>query len=317
MLHKRIESILPLVQKPARYTGGELNSVVKDKNNVDIRFAFCFPDTYEIGMSHLGIQILYDMLNRRDEIGHLCLVLDLRGSVFQFFSQIQLFPRQVIHAKVAFHSSLTVDRCTELQFLNDTAGSQVAVFPQQGDHFLVCDLAGAIAVDTDGNRLGNADGISQLQLALVGQTGGNQVLGNVAGIVSAGAVHLGGILAGESAAAVSAHAAVGVVDDLTAGEAAVAHGAADDEATGGVDEDLAVLLVEVAGRFEDRTDDFLLHGLDDVFLRSLGGMLGGNDHVVDAHGLAVHVFEGHLRLAVGAEEDNLCRIDKLEAEVVC
>ena len=67
MLHKKIESILPLVQKPARYTGGELNSVVKDKNKVDVRFAFCFPDTYEIGMSHLGLRILYDLYNRRED----------------------------------------------------------------------------------------------------------------------------------------------------------------------------------------------------------------------------------------------------------
>ena len=66
MLHKKIENILPLVQKPARYTGGELNSVVKDKSNIDIRFAFCFPDTYEIGMSHLGLKILYGLINSRD-----------------------------------------------------------------------------------------------------------------------------------------------------------------------------------------------------------------------------------------------------------
>ncbi len=66
MLKDKIESVLPLVQKPARYTGGELNSVVKDKENVDLRFAFCFPDTYEIGMSHLGIKILYSLINSRD-----------------------------------------------------------------------------------------------------------------------------------------------------------------------------------------------------------------------------------------------------------
>ncbi len=66
MIKEKIESILPLVQKPARYTGGELNSVVKDKNNVDVRFAFCFPDTYEIGMSHLGMKILYSLINSRD-----------------------------------------------------------------------------------------------------------------------------------------------------------------------------------------------------------------------------------------------------------
>ncbi len=65
MLKDKIESILPLVQKPARYTGGELNSVVKNKDSVDIRFAFCFPDTYEIGMSHLGMKILYSLINSR------------------------------------------------------------------------------------------------------------------------------------------------------------------------------------------------------------------------------------------------------------
>lgn len=59
------DSILMSVDKSARYTGGEINSVMKDKDSVDIRFAFCFPDVYEIGMSHLGIQILYDMFNRR------------------------------------------------------------------------------------------------------------------------------------------------------------------------------------------------------------------------------------------------------------
>ena len=66
MLKTKIESILPLVQKPARYTGGELNSVVKNKDEVDVRFAFCFPDTYEIGMSHLGMKILYSLINSRD-----------------------------------------------------------------------------------------------------------------------------------------------------------------------------------------------------------------------------------------------------------
>lgn len=58
------DDILLKVEKPARYIGNEVNSVTKDKKEIDIRFAMCFPDVYEIGMSHLGIQILYDMLNR-------------------------------------------------------------------------------------------------------------------------------------------------------------------------------------------------------------------------------------------------------------
>ena len=61
------DDILLSVDKPARYIGGELNSRDKNLDNVDIRFVMCFPDVYEIGMSHIGIQILYDMLNRRED----------------------------------------------------------------------------------------------------------------------------------------------------------------------------------------------------------------------------------------------------------
>ncbi len=68
MYSKEVEKILLKVQKPGRYTGGELNSVIKDKSKVDIRFAFCFPDTYEIGMSHLGMKILYSQFNSYDHI---------------------------------------------------------------------------------------------------------------------------------------------------------------------------------------------------------------------------------------------------------
>lgn len=67
MLNRAVERLLPHVQKPARYTGGELNSVVKDANKVKLRYAFCFPDSYEIGMSHLGMKILYSLVNERDD----------------------------------------------------------------------------------------------------------------------------------------------------------------------------------------------------------------------------------------------------------
>ncbi len=67
MYPKEIEKFLLGVQKPGRYTGGELNSIVKDKSKIDIRYAFCFPDTYEIGMSHLGMKILYSLVNARGD----------------------------------------------------------------------------------------------------------------------------------------------------------------------------------------------------------------------------------------------------------
>ena len=62
------DDILMKIEKPARYIGGEVNAVVKNKDEVDMRIAMCFPDVYEIGMSHLGIQILYDMFNRLDGV---------------------------------------------------------------------------------------------------------------------------------------------------------------------------------------------------------------------------------------------------------
>ncbi|MGB9678698.1 MAG: TIGR03960 family B12-binding radical SAM protein [Thermoanaerobacteraceae bacterium] len=67
-LNEKIDSLLMRVSKPTRYIGGELNSVEKNLENVYIRFAFAFPDVYEVGMSHLGMKILYSLLNEEDDI---------------------------------------------------------------------------------------------------------------------------------------------------------------------------------------------------------------------------------------------------------
>ena len=67
MLKEQIDSLLDRVQKPARYMGGEMNCVLKDPNSVDIRYAFAFPDVYEVGMGHLGSRILYDIINKRED----------------------------------------------------------------------------------------------------------------------------------------------------------------------------------------------------------------------------------------------------------
>ena len=68
MKHQEISGILKAVTKPGRYTGGEFNQILKDKEKTDVRFAFCFPDTYEIGMSNLGMRILYEALNREESV---------------------------------------------------------------------------------------------------------------------------------------------------------------------------------------------------------------------------------------------------------
>ncbi len=67
-MNQSIEKLLPRVQKPGRYVGGELHSVIKKKEEVEVRFAFCFPDTYEVGMSHLGMKILYHLFNEQEAV---------------------------------------------------------------------------------------------------------------------------------------------------------------------------------------------------------------------------------------------------------
>ena len=67
MFEERIEKILYKVQKPGRYIGGEKNQAMKNKEDVDIRFAFCYPDLYEVGMSNLGLKILYELINSRKD----------------------------------------------------------------------------------------------------------------------------------------------------------------------------------------------------------------------------------------------------------
>ena len=63
-----LQRILPTVQKPARYTGGEFNEIKKDLKDIRVRVAFCFPDTYEIGMSNVGMRILYGVMNEMDGV---------------------------------------------------------------------------------------------------------------------------------------------------------------------------------------------------------------------------------------------------------
>src|SRR5207248_9950242 len=102
----------------------------------------------------------------------------------------------------------------------------------------------AEGADPNVQRVGVTDGVRQLHLALAGETGGDDILGDVAGHVGRGAVHLGRVLAAKGAAAVPAAAAVGVHDDLAPGQAAVAVWAADEEAARRVDVDADVAIVQ-------------------------------------------------------------------------
>ncbi len=171
-------------------------------------------------------------------------------------------------------------------------GAHVEYLAHQFRQAVFAHLAGAEGLHHDGDRLGHADGIGHLHLATLAQAGGHQVLGHVAPHVGRRAVHLGGVLAGECAAAVTAHAAIGIDDDLAAGQAAVAHGAAHHETAGGVDEIAGIVIQQVG--WNDLFDDLRDYPLLDLLVGHVGGVLGGDDHRVDAARLAVHVFDRDL-----------------------
>jgi hypothetical protein len=160
-------------------------------------------------------------------------------------------------------------------------------------------LAGAEGVGVDRERPRHANGVGKLEDAALGEAGGDDVLGEVAGGVGGGAVDLGRVLAGEGAAAVRGRAAVGVDDDLAAGEAGVAVRTADDELAGRVD-------VPDGGGGQPALGQHLADvGLD--HLADVGGlhrlveMLGREHEAGDLDRLAAGVAERELRLRVGAE----------------
>ncbi len=116
--------------------------------------------------------------------------------------------------------------------LTDAARREVHRLHQRGLELAFFDMAGAVQVGIDRQRTRDADRIRKLQRAAIGEACSDDVLGEIAGGVGGRAVDLGRVLAGERAAAVRGRAAVSVDDDLTAGEAAVAVGAADEELAG-------------------------------------------------------------------------------------
>ena len=131
---------------------------------------------------------------------------------------------------MAVGRGLGVDRAQQVEVADDRGRAQVEDLEHGLLDLLVGDDAGAEGLDEDADRGGLADGVGDLRLAAAGEARGDDVLGDPAHGVGRGAVDLRRVLAGEGAAAVAGHAAVGVDDDLATGQAGVAHRAADDEA---------------------------------------------------------------------------------------
>ncbi len=201
---------------------------------------------------------------------------------------------------------LRVDGAEEVELLYDVSRLEGEHGEDGVEDFVVADGAGAEGVDVDADWQRVTDGVGELDFALGGEAGGDDVFGDPAAHVGGAAVHFGGVFAGEGTTTVTAHAAVAVDDDFTTGQAAIALRTADDEFAGGIDEALGFLGEHVLRK--DLLDDLLDAEFFDhrvlLLVSHTGGrclVLGGDDDVDDAGGLAVDVFHGDLAFRVRAQ----------------
>jgi hypothetical protein len=220
---------------------------------------------------------------------------------------LDLFPLKVgvVASKVPIGGRLAHDRATQVQIANDTARAQVKVVL---DHFREPSIVlafhdGAVAVHVDGEGVRHTNGVRDLDQGAATEFRGHDGLGGPARGVGGGTIDLGRVLAGEGTTTVGAPTAVGVDDDLAAGQTGIAMGTTNDEATGRI-QVVDGLVVEVL--FGDDGFDDMFHEVGgNLFVGDIFGVLGGDDNGVDALGdrdaIDQLVFTGDLRLAVGTD----------------
>ena len=214
---------------------------------------------------------------------------------------------------------LLVDRAAKIQHLDDACRTQVKVLADHFHNLLLRNLSGSEGVYVDGGRLCDTDCIGELNLHAVCIAGCNQVLRNIACRICRRAVYLGAVLAGEGSAAVTANSAVGVNNDLTAGQTCITVRSADDKASGRVDVNLGVSVHH--GRIHNCIDDILADVLMDLLLCYLLVMLRGDNDCLQTNRLVVLVIlNGYLRLSVCAKISKrsvLSHFRKLSGQLVC
>jgi len=153
-----------------------------------------------------------------------------RRSLCLELERLGLLPAEaLVGAEVAVLSGLEVDGLGEVELLDNDTGTEVEVVADDLDELLRVLLRGTVGIDVDRQRLGDTDGVRELDEGTAGETGGDEGLGDPAAYVGGRTIDLGEVLAGEGTTTVGTPATVGVDDDLTAGQTGVTLGTADDE----------------------------------------------------------------------------------------
>src|SRR5882762_4778731 len=205
-------------------------------------------------------------------------------------------------AEMAVSGRGFVNRTAEVERLNDGFGRQREIFADKRGDFFLRNRGGAKSFRHDGNGLGDADGVGQLDFRLSGEASGHYILRDVARHVASRTIHLGRILAGECAATVAAVTAVGIHDDLASSQTRVTHGSADDKAARRINV-IFRFRVQHRGR-NDWLDHMLGDGVAQVGVGDLLAMLRGDHHARDTLRAAVAVLNSDLRLSIRPEKIN-------------
>src|SRR5208283_542879 len=236
------------------------------------------------------------LLPSRHRLAYSGVARQLRGFVGRFPGKIR-----IAASKMPVSRRLFVNRTPQVEGLDNPPRRQLEVRPNQIWYDSGVNFLGGERIHSKADRLGHADGVSELHFAAVGELGRDNIFRNVPRHVGRRSIYLRRIFPAEGAAAVAAHATVGIHDDLSPGEPRVAHGAADDEASRGIDVVLRILVEQMRRNhrlnhmFENSRAQFVVgYGL---------GVLRGNYHRVHplhfAFGIVFHCYLG---FSVGAKE---------------
>ena len=214
-------------------------------------------------------------------------------------------------------SSLLVDRTQQIQLTDNAGRAQGEVFANQLSNLVFADFASAEGFNQNGNRMCYADSVCQLDFAFICQTCGNDIFSNVTCSISSTAVNLRGVLAAESTAAMTSHAAIGINDDFTAGQTSITLRTADNETTGRVDVVFGFRIQHFCGN--NRCNNLF----DNIFANLLVGnfrcMLGRNNDSIYTNRFAVIIFNGNLSFAVRTQVRQhafLTNLGQLQSQLV-
>lgn len=214
-----------------------------------------------------------------------------------------LLPGVLLVGEVAVRGSLEVDGSSKVEILHKHTGSEVKVLLDDLNELGRRVLGGSVGVNEDGQRLGNTNGVGELNQGSSGKSGLDQRLGDPSGSVGGRSVDLGVVLSGESSSSVGTPSSVGVDNDLSASETGITLGTSDDESARGLDVVDGLVVEQLGG--DDLLDDLLENLGSQVLGGDLLRVLGGDDNGVDSLGdgstVLVDVLNGDLGLGVGSQ----------------